>query len=83
MEQQKRFFEKESGAKKGLEMKMSGQAKGACFNKAVDTAIAIYAKTAISDEQFIEKVIWFFEAYKPINMEEKVVDNEVKLDYGN
>ncbi len=66
----------QNGAKKGLEMKMSGQAKGACFNKAVDTVIALYADQKFTDEQFVKKVEWFFEQYKPINMEEKVVGDD-------
>lgn len=66
----------ENGAKRGLEMKMSGQAKGACFNKAVDTVIALYADKKVTDEQFVEKVAWFFEAYKPINMEDVKVEKE-------
>jgi hypothetical protein len=57
-----------TGAQKGLEMKMSGQAKGACFNKAVDSAIA--RGKDLSDEDFIELVVKYFEAFKPINIEE-------------
>lgn len=59
-------------AQRGLEMKMSGQAKGACFNKAVDVAIALFAKGDIMREEIVDAVRYYFEEFKPINMEEEL-----------
>lgn len=76
-----------TGAQKGLEMKMSGQAKGACFNKAVDAAIAVYDKTSTTPNaneaigEIVNLTEAFFEAFKPINMEDvatvKAVSDEL------
>lgn len=58
-----------NNAAEGLEKKMSGAAKGAAFNKAVD-ATAVFYGNGDTKEDFVKLVKWFFEEFKEINCDD-------------